>query len=216
MNGARHRRQHKLMGAALHRRHVDAYGPESTEIAQRQFARWRVDARLDLLREMRSLTMAVAVSTMLGLPPDRDGQLMGQLLQDWMDTLFSVPVLALPVDPPGLPYHRLQVLSARLERAVRDLIDRRRTQSTGTDVLSRLVRANDEDGRGLTDDELMGQTTFLFTAGHATTASALTWTLFLLCTHPGILRDLVDELTGALHGDPPEVSLLPRLVLLDR
>jgi cytochrome P450 len=216
MNGAKHRRQRKLMGPALQRRHVEAYGPEITAIAQRQFARWRVGARLDLLREMRSLTMAVAVSTMLGLSPDRDGQRMGQLLQNWMDSVFSVSALALPADLPGLPYHRLQVLSARLERAVRELIDRRRVQSTGTDVLSRLIRANDEDGRSLTDDELVGQTTFLFMAGHVTTASALSWTLFLLCTHPGIMRDLVDELIGALHGDLPEVSRLPQLALLDR
>ncbi|HKT00330.1 MAG TPA: cytochrome P450 [Rugosimonospora sp.] len=212
MNGAQHRRQRRLMSGALQRRHVEAYGPQITALAQQRFTGWRLGQRLDMLQEMRALTMAVAVSTMLGLPPNDDGQRMGGLLQDWMDTVFSVPALAFPVDVPGLPYHRLQVLSARLERAVRDLIDRRRTGSTGADVLSRLIRANDEQGQGLTDEELVGQTTFLFMAGHATAASALTWTLLLLCTHPGILRDVVDELTGT----PPEVSALPRLPLLDR
>ncbi|GAA5179065.1 hypothetical protein GCM10023322_07910 [Rugosimonospora acidiphila] len=216
MNGAQHRRQRKLMGAALQRRHVEAYAPDINALAERQFSGWRLGQRLDLLQEMRALTMAVAVSTMLGLPPDNHGRQMGRLLQDWMDTVFSVRALALPVDLPGLPYHRLQLLSDRLERAVRGLIDRRRAQSTGTDVLSRLIRANDDEGRGLTDDELIGQTTFLFIAGHATTASALTWTIFLLCTHPGIMRDLVDELTGTLRGDPPEVSRLQDLPLLDR
>jgi cytochrome P450 len=216
MNGTQHRRQRKLMGAALQRAHVQAYAPQITAIAGRQFAGWRPGARVDMLAEMRSLTMAVAVATMLGLPPDGDGQQMGRLLQDWMNAVFSVLALAFPVDLPGLPYHRLQLLSARLERAVRALIDRRRAESTGTDVLSRLIRANDEQGRGLTDDELVGQTTFLFMAGHATTASALTWTLFLLSVHPRILRDVVDELTGTLHGDAPQAAQLPGLPLLDR
>lgn len=216
MNGAQHRRQRKLLATALQRRHVEAYAPRITGIADRQFAGWRPGSQVDLLDEMRSVTMAVAVDTMLGLPPDRTGLEMGRLLQDWMDTVFSVPALAFPVNLPGLPYRRLQDLSARLERAVRDLIERRRAQSTGQDVLSRLIRANDEEGRGLTDDELIGQTTFLFMAGHATTASALTWTLFLLSVHPTIQRDLVDELNGALHGEAPDLARLPDLPLLDR
>jgi len=216
MNGPEHRRQRKLLAAALQRRHVEAYGPRIVEIIDRYVDRWRLGSRVDLLDEMRSITMAVAVDTMLGLPPDQAGRSTGRLLQDWMDTVFSVPALALPVDLPGLPYHRLQTLSARLERTIRDLIERRRIESTGTDVLSRLIRANDDEGRGLTDDQLIGQTTFLFMAGHATTASALTWTLFLLATHPAIRRDVVDELTGVLHGDPPDVRRLPDLPLLDR
>jgi cytochrome P450 len=216
MNGAPHRRQRKLLSTALQRRHVEAYGPDITAIAARQFAGWRLGQRLDMLQEMRTLTMAVAVATMLGLPPDQDGKRTGQLLQDWMDTVFSVPALAMPVDLPGLPYHRLLVLSDRLERTVRQLIERRRAQRSGTDVLSRMIQACDNDGHGLTDDELIGQTTFLFIAGHATTASALTWTLLLLCIHPGIQRDLVDELTGALRGQAPEVSALAQLPLLDR
>jgi cytochrome P450 len=217
MNGAQHRRQRRLMGSALQRRHVEAYGADITAIAERQIAGWRLGAEVDALAEMRALTMAVAVKTLLGLPPDREGRQMSRLLQDWMDAVFSVPALALPVDLPGLPYHRLQVLSTRLERAVRGIIERRRAAGTDhTDVLSRLAAANDDDGTGLTDDELVGQTAFLFMAGHATTASALTWTLFLLCAYPAVLHDLVDELTGTLRGDPPDVARLGALPLLER
>ena len=216
MNGDQHRRQRHVMGAALQRRHVEAYAPRISEIAARRFDRWRPGDQVDLLDEMRAVTMDVAVATMLGLPPGHDGREVGKLLQDWMDTVFSVPALAFPVDLPGLPYRRLQQLSERLERAVRTLIERRRAESTGTDVLSRLIRAHDEHGNGLSDDELIGQTTFLFMAGHATTASALTWTLFLLAVHPGIHRDLVDELTGVLGGAAPQIDRLPALPLLDR
>jgi cytochrome P450 len=90
MNGAQHRRQRKLMGAVLRRRYVAAYGPEVTAIAQRQFARWRVGTQLDMLLEMCSLTMAIAVSTMLRLPrPRRAAD--DQLLQDCMAPCSQYP-----------------------------------------------------------------------------------------------------------------------------
>lgn len=217
MNGEPHRRQRRLMAAALQRRQVEAYGPDITGLAQRHFDRWRSADHVDALAEMRTLTMAVAVKTLLGLDPGGVGSEMGRLLQAWMDTVFSIPALALPVDLPGLPYHRLQVLSRRLEAAVRDLIGQRRGQPGGAaDMLGRLTLAEDEQGARLSDDELVGQAAFLFMAGHATTASALTWTLLLLCAHPAVTRDLVDELDGVLGGLAPDAEKLTALPLLDR
>ena len=217
MNGPPHRRQRRLIASALHRRHIDGYAGDITELARRQFDGWKSGAEVNLLAEMRTLTMAVAVKTLLGLKPEREGQETSRLLQDWMDTVFSVPAIAFPVDLPGLPYRRLMGLSARLENAIQELIARRRAgRAGGGDVLSRLIEVCDDDGTGLSDDELVGQTAFLFMAGHATTASALTWTLLLLCAHPEVLCDVLDELDGTLHGDPPQTSLLGGLPLLDR
>ncbi len=79
-----------------------------------------------------------------------------------------------------------------------------------------LIQARDEDGRGLSDAELIGQATVLFIAGHETSANALTWTLFLLSQHPRVLGDLCDELRGTLHGGAPSVDQLDQLPLLDR
>ncbi|WP_414938302.1 cytochrome P450 [Amycolatopsis sp. cmx-11-51] len=212
MNGAKHRRQRKLMASALQRRHIEAYAPDIADITRREIEGWRAGAEVDLLAEMRAITMAVAVKTLLGLEPEREGRATSSLLQDWMDTVFSMPALAVPVDLPGFPYRRLTKLSGSLETTVRGLIEARRGGETGgTDVLTRLTKANDDDGTGLSDDELIGQTTFLFMAGHATTASALTWTLLLLCAHPGILGDVVDEL-GAAEDAAPKLPLLDRVI----
>jgi cytochrome P450 len=105
----------------------------------------------------------------------------------------------------------------RLEEAVRGLIRQRRADPTSArDVLGRLTRADDEHGARSTDDELVGQTAFLFMAGHATTASALTWALLLLCAHPEVSRDLADELDGVLGGAAPDAEKLTALPLLDR
>ncbi|MCA1561439.1 MAG: cytochrome P450 [Chloroflexi bacterium] len=117
-----------------------------------------------------------------------------------------------PLDLPGLPYHRLMVLSRRLEGVIRELIERRRATAPSRDVLSRLAKQGDE----LTEDDLIGETAFLFMAGHATTASALTWTVLLLCAHPVVQEALLDELHDVLGGHAPEVAQLGELGLVER
>jgi cytochrome P450 len=67
----------------------------------------------------------------------------------------------------------------------------------------------------MTDTELVGQTAILFMASFETTASALTWTLFLLAQHPAVMRDLMDELSGVLGGNPPVAEQLARLPFLN-
>jgi cytochrome P450 len=74
-----------------------------------------------------------------------------------------------------------------------------------------LLGGTDEDGKTMSDklvrDELM---TFLF-AGHETTATALTFTWFLLAQNPAVERRLVTELDAVLGGSQPTFSDLPKL-----
>ena len=85
----------------------------------------------------------------------------------------------------------------------------------GHDVLSKLVQIHDDDVGRLNDDELIGQTNFLFMAGHATTACALTWTLFLLAQHPCALRQVAGELEDKCGGGVPARDQLDDLPFLD-
>lgn len=117
-----------------------------------------------------------------------------------------------------MPYRRLLKLSQQLMAKLRDLIDAKRRHGADTgDVMDVLVHhARDADGAAMTEDELIGQANLLFLAGHETTANSLTWTLFLLMQHPRVRADLLDELRGVLHGDPPRLEHLSRLPLLER
>jgi cytochrome P450 len=81
-------------------------------------------------------------------------------------------------------------------------------------MLSMLIAARDEEGRPLDEDELVGHTGVIFAAGHETSTNALAWTLLLLSQHPGVLRDLDDEL-ASLGGGAPGVDDLANLTLLD-
>lgn len=215
MNGPRHRQQRRLIVPALHRARVAAYADAIVAQTERHLGTWRPGQVRDVLREMRALTLAIAVDTLLGLDPARGGRDVHRLLERWIALVFSVPALLLPVPLPGLPYHRLLALSTRLEAEIRALIAHKRAAADHDDVLSMLLRAHDETGACLTDDELVGQTNFLFMAGHATTTSALSWTLFLLSQHPDVAAGVADELDRALAGRLPTVDDLPELPLLE-
>jgi cytochrome P450 len=165
---------------------------------------------------MRQLTLTIAVKAFVGLDPGPAGRSMSRLLEEWMGLVFSLQAIGLPLDLPGFPYRRLLAVSQELERVIRALIAAKRARGVGgADVLSTLVRVHDDDGTRLNDDELVGQTNFLFMAGHATTASALAWTVFLLTQHPLVVTELLEELARELHNELPTAQELDRLTLLD-
>jgi cytochrome P450 len=64
------------------------------------------------------------------------------------------------------------------------------------DVLSVLVTAQDEHGRGFDDAELCDELTGLVLAGHETTATALAWTFHLLAHNPRARETLLQDLKG--------------------
>lgn len=216
MNGARHHLQRQLMTPALHKRRIEDYYSDVVAVVEQKLSGWRVGQRLDLYKEMRELTLAVAVKTLLGLDPSSGGDEVCQLLDRWLDSVFSLSSMLLPIDLPGFRYHRLIALSEKLEEIIRAMIERKRSDSGGQrDILSMLVHAHNEGGRQMTDDELVGQTNFLFMAGHATTASALTWALFLLDQHPLLLMNVMDECESKLRGHAPCMKQLDQLVLTE-
>eukprot|EP00117_Sycon_ciliatum_P048974 scpid32573/ scgid2886/ Leukotriene-B(4) omega-hydroxylase 1; CYPIVF2; Cytochrome P450 4F2; Cytochrome P450-LTB-omega; Leukotriene-B(4) 20-monooxygenase 1 len=67
------------------------------------------------------------------------------------------------------------------------------------DFLDVLVTVKDEDGKGLTDEEIREQVdTFLF-RGHDTTASALQWTIYYLSLHEDIQEKCRQEVQSVLQ-----------------
>lgn len=73
------------------------------------------------------------------------------------------------------------------------------------DVLSLLIRARDEDGRSIPEQDLREDLMTLISAGHETTAAAIAWGAVLLAHHPDVreraeaaVRDGDDAWMGAL------------------
>lgn len=69
---------------------------------------------------------------------------------------------------------------------------RRRRGSLGDDVISELLRA-EEDGERLSEEELISQLVLMFVAGHETTANLIGNGTLALCRNPGELARLRDD-----------------------
>jgi len=86
------------------------------------------------------------------------------------------------------------------------------SQTTAHDLLSTLIAATDPDSSvRLTDKQLRDQAITILTAGHETTANAMTFTLYLLAKHPEVQRNLRMQIREALGAAPPSVPTLEKL-----
>jgi cytochrome P450 len=75
------------------------------------------------------------------------------------------------------------------------------------------MSASDPSGEPMTDAELRDELMTLLTAGHETTASALTWALYWIHALPEVHEKLLHELDGL--GDDPDPSAILRLPYLN-
>src|SRR4029079_1644734 len=73
----------------------------------------------------------------------------------------------------------------------------------------------DETGAALSDEQIIGHIPPLMVAAFETCQNLLFWTLLLLCQHPKIAGDLLDELRGRLAGATPSLDRIADLPLLD-
>jgi cytochrome P450 len=117
----------------------------------------------------------------------------------------------------------LRLLDERVARMIRE---RRERPDARHDLLARLLSTgmsnheviainNDESSAapercGMTDQQLRDEILTLFVAGHETTATALTWALYLLARHPDALARLEREV-AALDGRTPSFGDLAKL-----
>ncbi|KAJ7124284.1 cytochrome P450 [Mycena epipterygia] len=85
---------------------------------------------------------------------------------------------------------------------------------SGRDLFSILLRANLSDANRMSDAELAGQIAVFLAAGHATTSSAISWTLHALSINKSVQTKLRAELL-AVGTDNPSLDELNSLVYLD-
>jgi len=214
LNGETHRNHRRLMQPAFHSRQVESYLAAIVELAQAELDSWRPGDSRAIGRDLSRLTLRVAMKTIFDLESAEGVDGLHGIIVRLLALGGSPATLLLPLDLPGTAYRRLLRTAEEMDRALRAMIDAKRRDPTGGDVLTALITARDEQGARLTDDELISEAYTAFC--HESSAASLTWTLFLLDQHPEVEADLRDELSAALGGAAPTADDLARLPLLDR
>ncbi len=219
VNGDEHRRHRRLLMPAFHKSRIDGYQAEMARITEEIVSRYRNGETRDVHADMTELTLRVATQTLFGADQGERGTQLARMMQEWLLTMFNPVMMFLRFDVPGTPYRKFLDLTAAIDRETAAIVRDKRVSvqknGGGSDMLSMLLAAQDDDGTGFDEDDLIGHTGVIFAAGHETSTNALAWTLFLLSQHPHVLRDLEDELAGVLRGGAPSVEDLGKLPLLD-
>lgn len=213
MSGEKHKQHRRLIQPAFLHGQIKSYGQDMAVLTQQLADQWSGHSLIDINREMKKLTQWIALKTLFGVTSSERMDRLGKLINRFTKSFLLTTLV--PINFPFTPYRRSLHIAQQLNSQIRSMIQEKREELEATDVLAALIRGHDEDGTVLTDEELVGHAFSIYTAGHETTANALTWTFFLLIQHPSIYVRLMDELHAVLDGSPPTQEKLGRLPLLD-
>lgn len=213
--GEVHKQHRKLLAPAFAPKRLAAYGEVMVEETKRQIAGWHTGKQVDIAHEMMEMTLAIAGRTMFDADVRGDARVVGEgleLAMRSMMTSLSSPIQGVPYRFP-LPRHRqMRRAVAMLDAIVyRMIADGRAANVDKGDVLSMLLLARDEEGKGLTDAQVRDEVMTLLLAGHETTANTLTWTWYELGRNPAALAGIEEELARVLGGRTVTVEDLPSL-----
>src|SRR5215213_10588773 len=208
------RRQRRLAQPAFHRQRISSYGDVMVQYTERAIASWKQGERRDLARDMTRLTLEIVVKTLFNSDVSSDADHVGAILTSLVKPFASQATLKWILDNrlPTPGHRRYFRAVSEIDRIVfRIIAERRASGYDEGDLLSMLLQAQDEDGTQMSDAQLRDEVMTLFLAGHETTALALSWSWYLLATHPEAERKFHAELDEVLRGRVPNFSDLPKL-----
>jgi cytochrome P450 len=211
-------RQRKLSQPAFLKNRVLSYAPVMSDLTRAMLAKWRPGEHVDIQYEFSTLTSAIALKTLFGLDDAGDRESFVGSLRLAFDLLSARfrSLLQIPMWVPTPRNLRTRRAIAQLYRVVDGFIAQGRARKEpGDDLLSRLVSARDDDGSGMTARQLREEAMTLYLAGHETTALTLTWSWYLLATHPEAEARLAEEWTRVLAGRSPTPDDLHHLPYTD-
>jgi cytochrome P450 len=208
------KRQRRLSNPAFHRERVATYATTMADYAKRLTANWRDGETRDMHREMMRLTLQIVVRCLFSADVSHDVDHVGETLSAMVKPFASQATLKwilnnrLPT-PEHLRFHRL---ARKIDNVVyRIIAERRASGKDEGDLLSMLLAAQDEDGSGMSDQQLRDEVMTLFLAGHETTALTLAWSWYLLGESPEAERKFHAELDEVLGDRDATFADLSRL-----
>src|SRR5215510_13032718 len=184
--------------------------PTFAATAEQQVERWRTrsfDSPVEISAAMRRTTFEIIVEAILGGSAHLDADRYGHALSANFNTIPWHILLAALWAPAWMPFpgrRRAQRARDFLHADIRRLIAERAAKPADhPNLLNLLLGARDaETGRDMNEAEIVANLLTFITAGHETTAVALTWTLWLLAKDQATQQRVFDEVRS-VAGDQP-------------
>lgn len=214
--GAPHRRARKLLSPPFNSERMRVYASLMAGTTRRRAARIERGRTAPVLEVLQAITLDVIIEAIFGVRGEAEIQRFHDAITTTI-AAFTLPIAAVPAlrrDFFGAgPWARFHAKHTALREMIFAETAAARAAPEGReDVLSLLVRARDEEGGSLGDQEIFEQLLTMLFAGHETTAVSLAWALYLLHASPAAGDRLVEELAAlGPDPDPEKLAKLPYL-----
>jgi cytochrome P450 len=200
IDGSDHLRRRRMLLPPFHGERLTTYGRLIEEITLRELEMWPAAKQFSLQARFQAITLEVILRVVFGVRDSARYEQAHRAITQLLDVVAN-PFGELAI---GLP-ERLGPIDLRAPlRRAREPVDRLLFEEIGArrrapdlaerdDILSLLLQARDEQGQGLSDDEVRDDLISLLLAGHETTATALAWAFTHLFARPDALMTVTEE-----------------------
>ncbi|KAJ4804068.1 hypothetical protein LUZ62_016634 [Rhynchospora pubera] len=156
--------------------------------------KWSVMGEIEFLTELRKLTFRIIMKIFLGKESDA---IMESLERVYTELNYGIRAMAINV--PGFAFHTALKARKKLVEVLQAVLDERKTlegKNTGRkskDMMDHLLDVKDENGRRLTDEEIIDVLIMYLNAGHESSGHITMWATVFLQDNPDIFRRAKEE-----------------------
>ncbi|MGK2938671.1 MAG: cytochrome P450 [Solirubrobacteraceae bacterium] len=206
LNGPQHIRQRRLLSPSFRGDRLKPWAPLIEQLTHDRIDQWRPGQEFRLQEEMQAITFDTILAVVFGMEDAARQDALRDILigmtkraTNSARSVFDMVLaargrLAGPMAKLGKAMDEIVYKEIAHHRQMTDLAER-------NDMLSLLMLAEDEDGNGMTDEELRDELVTLLLVGHETTATSLAWGAERLLRTPDALEKLTTALAGPDGGD---------------
>lgn len=224
LDGQAHKNRRRLLMPPFHGESLQECSQKIVEITEKVSDRWQPKQSFKVRSLMQEITMRVILTVVFGIDSGERYERLRELLTSLLD-IFNTPLSSSIIFFPWLqkdwgkfsPWGRFVRLRSEVKTLILTEIREKREllalgKLEGRNILNLLLLAKDENGEGMTDEELHDELITLLFAGHETTASALAWLFYWIHYLPEIREKLLFELNSLPENhDYKAVNNLPYL-----
>ena len=225
LDGARHRRERKLLMPSFHGERLRLYANIMRETVDRSIADWPVGRVFPIHKYMQQITLDIIFRVVFGLCEGEKWSRLRALLVAFLGLTGSGPALLIPGLQVNLgpltPWRRFRQLVQEIDRLLYEEIARCRKEGVQgrTDVMAMLLAARDENDEPMSDTEVRDELVTMLVAGHETTATSLSWVVHILLQNADVLAKAQAEVAtvfdNGLEDPGPTAEQIATLHYLD-
>jgi cytochrome P450 len=217
--GSHWRWQRRATAPIFRHERIRSFVPLMIKAAERTRDKWLAQpagAEINVAQEMMRTTFDIIVQTMMSGPGSIDVARVEQGIRTYLESTswaIAFGLLGLPQWTPYPGKGKAGRARGYLRSELLRLAEQRRgAEAERDDLISLLLQASDPETEQAMDDREVADNLLTFiTAGHETTALALTWTFYLLSLHPEIEERLVQEVEAVTDGNALSEDHIERL-----